>query len=76
MNDDSGLQTLESMSLADWYNGWAVSKFQKHLKGRIIEIGCSIGNFTHTLNNFGKVYAIDINKKYIYKKNVFLKKFK
>lgn len=69
MSDTSGLQTLESMSQADWYNQWSVSKFQKYLKGKILEVGCGIGNFTKKLSDFGEVYAIDINKGYVGKRN-------
>ncbi len=69
MSDTSGLQTLESMNQADWYNQWSVSKFQKYLGGKILEVGCGIGNFTRKLSDFGEVYAIDINKEYVGKKN-------
>lgn len=57
--------TLESMSQAVWYNQWTLGKFSKFLKGKILEVGCGIGNFTKTLTGYGQVFAIDINKEYI-----------
>lgn len=65
MNTDNGTQTLESMSQAIWYNQWTVKKFDKYLKGKILEVGCGIGNFTRTLIQYGQVFAIDINKDHI-----------
>lgn len=65
MNSDSGIQTLESMSQAVWYNRWIVGKFDKYLKGKILEIGCGIGNFTEILTRYGEVYAVDIDRQHI-----------
>lgn len=67
MKDTSGLQTLESMSQAVWYNRWTLQRFQDFLGGEILEVGCGIGNFTETLSKFGKVTAIDINEYYVKK---------
>ncbi len=63
-----GTQTLESMSQAKFYNKWSLEKFKGFLKGKIIEVGCGIGNFTHTLSKYGEVVGIDIEKKFV-KKN-------
>lgn len=60
-----GQQTLESMSLAQWYNQWTTKKFQNALHGEILEVGCGIGNFTYFLSKHGRVWAIDIRKEYI-----------
>lgn len=65
MSNDSGIQTLESMSQAVWYNRWIVGKFDKYLKGKILEVGCGIGNFTKILTNYGEVFAVDIDRYYI-----------
>lgn len=65
MRDEAGEKTLESMGQAQWYNQWTLSKFKQYLKGDILEVGCGIGNFTKSLESFGKVWAIDINKEYI-----------
>lgn len=62
---NAGKSTLESMSLALWYNQWTLSKFRKYLKGDILEIGFGIGNFTQELAKYGKIWAIDIEKDYI-----------
>lgn len=60
MNKYTGVSTLESMSQAEFYNKWTLRKFEKYLKGEILEIGCGIGNFTPTLSKYGKVTAVDI----------------
>lgn len=65
MSDDNGTQTLESMSQAVWYNQWTLDKFKQFLNGEILEVGCGIGNFTKTLVDYGRVWAIDINKDYV-----------
>lgn len=65
MKDKFGKETLESMSQAIWYSDWVVKKFEKFLHGDILEAGCGIGNFTNQLTKYGKVWAIDIDKKYI-----------
>lgn len=57
--------TLESMSQAVWYNRWTVKKFERYLKGKILEVGCGIGNFTKILSKYGEVFAIDIDNDYI-----------
>lgn len=62
---DSGQETLESMNQAVWFNQWTLNKFKSYLQGDILEVGCGIGNFTCTLADYGKVWAIDINSKYI-----------
>lgn len=63
-----GTETLESMSQAKFYNKWSLGKFKEFLKGKIIEVGCGIGNFTPTLSQYGEVVGIDIEKKFV-KKN-------
>lgn len=57
--------TLESMSQAVWYNNWTLNKFTPHIGGDILEVGCGIGNFTKLLAEYGRVWAIDINRKYL-----------
>lgn len=65
MKDTSISQTLETMSQANWYNRWTLSKFDRYLKGKILEIGCGIGNFSLHLKKYGELTSIDINKGYI-----------
>ena len=67
MSKYTGTSTLESMNQAGFYNQWTLRKFDKFLKGNILEIGCGIGNFTLTLEKMGKVIAIDIDKNLINK---------
>lgn len=66
-----GTETLESMSQAKFYNKWSLEKFKRFLKGKIIEVGCGMGNFTSTLSMYGEVVGIDIEKNFInnFKKN-------
>lgn len=66
-----GVETLENMNQAKFYNKWTLNKFKKYLKGDILEIGCGIGNFTLTLDKFGSLFAIDIDQSLI---DVFKKK--
>lgn len=65
MRSVNGTVTLESMSQAVWYNRWTVRKFEKYLKGKILEVGCGIGNFTKIVSKYGEVFAIDIDKNHI-----------
>lgn len=65
MKIDESKLTLESMSQAIWYNQWTLEKFKSFLKGKILEVGCGIGNFTKSLTSFGQVWAIDIEQNYI-----------
>lgn len=65
MKNSSGIQTLESMCQAVWYNRWTMKKIAPFLKGDILEVGCGIGNFTPILVKYGIVWAIDIDKEYI-----------
>lgn len=74
MGTNFGEQTLESMNQANWYNQWTLEKFKKYLRGRILEVGCGIGNFTKPLLSFGEVYGIDVKKEYIDKTKSFLNK--
>lgn len=67
MSNNFGEQTLESMNQADWYNQWTLNKIKKYLNGKILEVGCGIGNFTKELLNFGEVYGIDIREDYVQK---------
>lgn len=61
----SGTKTLENMKEARWYNHWLLSKFERYLKGDILEVGCGIGSFTPLLSKSCNVWAIDINKDYL-----------
>lgn len=62
-----GFETLENMNQAKFYNKWTLKKFEKYLKGSILEVGCGIGNFTATLSIYGDVTAIDIDQNLIKK---------
>lgn len=64
-SNDTGENTLETMSLAQGYNLWTINKFTKFLQGDILEVGCGIGNFTKYLSDYGNVWAIDISSNYI-----------
>ena len=74
MKDNFDEQTLESMNQAAWYNKWTLDKFKQNLIGKILEVGCGIGNFTQTLTHYGQVWAIDINKNYIKQTQMLVRK--
>ncbi|MDD5147098.1 MAG: class I SAM-dependent methyltransferase [Candidatus Daviesbacteria bacterium] len=63
----AGTKTLETMNQAKFYNKWTFSKFDKYLKGDILEVGCGTGNFSSTLSKYGEVTAIDIDQSLIQK---------
>ncbi|TSC87761.1 MAG: type 12 methyltransferase [Microgenomates group bacterium Gr01-1014_7] len=65
MKNIAGAATLESMSQAAWYNQWTLDLFDNYLFGKILEVGCGIGNFTKTLTKYGEVVAIDIRDDYL-----------
>lgn len=67
MKNITGDKTLESMSQAVWYNQWTLSLLDRYLSGKILEVGCGIGNFTKTLTKYGDIVAIDIIDDYIKK---------
>lgn len=58
----TGSKTLENMNQAKFYNRWTLGKFNKYLTGDILEVGCGIGSFTRFLFQYGKVFAIDIDR--------------
>lgn len=74
MTDRFGESTLESMNQADRYNQWTLNQFKEFLKGKILEVGCGIGNFTKSLLEYGEVYGIDIRKDYVEKTEKILSK--
>lgn len=67
MKNITDATTLESMSQAVWYNQWTLDLFDTYLYGKILEVGCGIGNFTKTLTKYGEVVAIDIKGDYLKK---------
>lgn len=64
MHDLVGKQTLETMDFAKWYNRWLYRSFSHLSKGRVLEVGTGIGNFTKIIKA-NEVYGIDQNRKYI-----------
>jgi SAM-dependent methyltransferase len=64
--DEVGKYTLEIMSRAGWYNNWIFEFIKPHLKGKILEVGAGIGNFTTLLTQKGVVTAIDLDRTYVY----------
>jgi 2-polyprenyl-3-methyl-5-hydroxy-6-metoxy-1,4-benzoquinol methylase len=65
MEDLIGNETLKIMKTVDWYNNWLYSFIKGHTKGKILEVGAGIGNFTKLLTKNGRVYAIDYNNFYL-----------
>ncbi len=67
--DKVGEYTLYVMKSAEWYNKWLVSFFKEFLRGKILEVGCGVGNFSSQLSEYGDVTSIDVNDKYVSKAN-------
>ena len=65
MEDKVGNETLEIMRTVEWYNNWLFSFIKDDCRGKILEVGAGIGNFTPLLTKKGKVYAVDYNKGYL-----------
>ena len=65
--DKIGETTLRIMREVGWYNDWLFSFLEPNIKGRILEVGAGIGNFTSLLAKKGKVVAVDINNDYVTK---------
>ena len=64
--DKIGEYTLLVMKKASWYNDWLFSHIQKNLtKGKILEIGAGIGNFTGKISSLGELTSIDISLDYV-----------
>ena len=65
-NNDFQNEALEKLALVDKYNSWIVSKFKKHLKGDILELGSGLGNITNRLlKNGHNITSTDIDRKYL-----------
>ncbi len=60
--NSSALLLLEE---AESYNSWIYHQMKPFLKGRILEIGCGIGNLTGFLLNEGEVVASDVVENYL-----------
>lgn len=53
------------MDKMDSYNGWIFNKFARHIKGKVLEVGCGIGSITQYYAHSCDVTAIDISEEYI-----------
>ena len=60
-----GMETLEVMKEARWYNQWLFKMIKPYLGKDILEVGAGTGNFTRLLSKIGKVSVIDIEERYI-----------
>ena len=64
-SQDDLFQSAVQMKDAHNYNDWVFSKFQKFLRGRVLEVGCGIGTFTERIiknGGYDEIVAIDISK--------------
>lgn len=57
--------TLLLLEEADAYNRWIFERVSPFLKGKVLEVGCGIGNLTGLLLNQKKVLATDVNENYL-----------
>lgn len=59
---EAGLEMSSgTMAQARRFNGWTYDVIKPYLGGRILEIGCGMGNITEFLLGSGRVTAVDIN---------------
>ena len=61
---DIGLRTLRRMEALAPYNRWLHDRFEKHLGGRILEVGSGVGNQTRYFIDKERVIASDIEAHY------------
>lgn len=57
--------TLLLLEGADAYHRWIFERMRPFLKGKVLEVGCGIGNLTGLLLHQGKVLATDVNEHYL-----------
>lgn len=64
-NPDIGRNTLEEFARTQRYNAWLLSRIRPWLaEGKLLEIGCGLGNITRLLVPAWRVTAVDIRKDY------------
>lgn len=51
-----------TMMRARRFNGWTYDVIKPYLRGRILEVGCGVGNITEFLARSGRVCAVDVNR--------------
>lgn len=61
----NSLEIQKRLSHAQNYNEWLFSQVADHVNGRVLEVGCAIGNFTKALLNRTFVCAIDVEDGYV-----------
>jgi SAM-dependent methyltransferase len=62
---DYGLEIQRRLEKATNYNRWILQTIQPYLGSRILEVGCSIGNFTQYFLDCSLVVALDVSEKYL-----------
>lgn len=62
---DYGLEIQRRLEKATNYNRWILQTIQPYLGSRILEVGCSIGNFTQYFLDRSLVVALDVSEKYL-----------
>ena len=62
---DYSHEVLKTFSLTHNYNTWVFNMLAPFLKGKILEIGCGVGNLTNFLNKCGELVSIDISENFI-----------
>jgi 2-polyprenyl-3-methyl-5-hydroxy-6-metoxy-1,4-benzoquinol methylase len=63
--DKTNTLTLLLLEGADAYNRWIFERIQPFLKGKILEVGCGIGNLTGLLLHQGEVMTTDVKADYL-----------
>lgn len=56
----SGVETLRRMATVDNYNLWVFRSLSRYVKGRLLEVGCGIGNMTPYFLGATHLTCIDV----------------
>jgi SAM-dependent methyltransferase len=66
LHHDAGAATLHALSAAPRFNRWMADTIRPHVRQRVLEIGCGIGNLTRALVRGRQRYAaVDINTEHL-----------
>jgi len=64
--DEIGIDTLDAISFAPRFNRYMYDTISPHCKGKILEVGCGIGNISdHFIKNGANITLSDIRDNYI-----------
>jgi SAM-dependent methyltransferase len=65
IEDTSEAETLRRLGQMDRFNTWLYSKIEPWMGGRILEVGCGLGNFTRFFSGRERVVGIDFSREHL-----------